>query len=346
MNDPASPLLQLSLEHIKKMLLAPEQPSFPQEGADLSELCFIHEYLVGLRDLLRNFSTGNLSGNITLRGSLAGSLKALQANLLHLTWQIQQVAAGDFRHRIEFMGDFATAFNSMVEQLDSALTTLRQKEEELLRLTEELQKEIELKNQAMAALRLSEASFKYKAEHDPLTGVLNRRSFYEQALAGMSRAKLTGQYCGLAIFDIDRFKPFNDMYGHLYGDLALKHVTTLARSALRTDDIIGRFGGDEFVLFLAFAEKEIGRRIIERLRRTVANSAFMTDTDEVAVTISIGLVNIHPDLKESRDTGFLEKVIRHADTALYKAKGKGRNRVSSQTLSVTGKSAPEMRGQL
>jgi len=333
MTEPASPLMELSLEHIKKMLLEGIEPPFPHEGEGLPTLRFIHDYLVSLRNLLKDFSRGNLSDDILLRGSLAGSLKTLQSNLLHLTWQIQQVSAGNFSHRVDFMGEFSEAFNSMVVQLDTALTTLKQNENELLRLNEALNHEMELKNQAMTALQKSEANFRYQAEHDGLTGVLNRRSFYERTLVGLNRAKVAGEYCGIAVFDIDRFKTFNDTLGHLNGDLAIKHVTALAQKHLRTNDALGRFGGDEFVLFLSFAEEKFGKKIVERLRRAVAHSPVATDQGEHGITISIGLVCISPDWKDPRDSDFLEKIVELADAALYQAKRNGRNRVSVRTLS-------------
>ncbi len=328
------PLLKVCLEHIRKMLFDAKPPDMPPEAQDMPELRVVHDYCFELRRILRDFSTGNLSEDICLRGSLAGSLKALQANLLHLTWQIQQVAGGDFTYRVDFMGEFSDAFNSMVVQLDSALSALRRSEDELLRLTEALQQEIELKNQAMSALRQSEASFKYEAEHDALTGVLNRRAFYEYAEAMLNRAQLSGQYCGLAIFDIDSFKPFNDTFGHLNGDLALSHVTSLAKATVRTGDSIGRFGGDEFVLFLSFSEEKAGKSIVERLRKAVAFSPVVTmEGERIALTISLGFICVPPDFQQARDADFLEELIHFADEALYRAKRGGRNKVSMRTLS-------------
>jgi len=336
MNNNGLPSSDLCLEHIKKLLLDAEPPVLLPEMQDVEILRFVHDYLVQLRILLKDFSTGNLSGDILLRGSVAGSLKALQANLLHLTWQIQQVAGGDFRHRVDFMGEFSEAFNSMVEQLDAALTALRQKEGELTRLTETLQQEIRLKNQALTALRLSAADFQYQAQHDSLTGVLNRRSFYDCALLELEKARSSGQYCGLALVDIDFFKKLNDTYGHLIGDIALHHVTKLARDTLRSNDLLGRFGGDEFMFFFTFRTKDTGRYVSERFRNAVAMTPLLTEKGAISLTVSIGIVCVPPELAEARDMEFLERVLRNADTALYRAKLRGRNRVSLLTLPQKG----------
>jgi diguanylate cyclase (GGDEF)-like protein len=315
------------------MLLDGKEQPFPPEGEGLPELHVIHDYLVALRALLKDFAKGNLADDIKLRGSMAGSLKTLQANLLHLTWQIQQVAAGNFSCRADFMGEFSKAFNSMVVQLDSALTALKQSENELAHLNKSLHQEVELKTQAVTALQQSEASFRYMAEHDALTGVLSRHSFYERTLRGLSEAKAAAQYCGLAIFDIDRFKTFNDTLGHMSGDLAIKHIANLARSTLRPNDPVGRFGGDEFVLFLSFAEEKTGKSIMERLCKTVAGAPVATEQGMFGITISIGFVCISPCLEEYRDIDFLDMIVKIADEALYRAKNSGRNKVSVRTLS-------------
>ena len=121
-----------------KMIHDPVMPEMPPEFAEVEGLADALERVSKLRNILDAFSRGDLSPDISLRGVIAGRLKALQANLLHLTWQIRQVADGDFSQRVDFMGEFSVSFNSMVEQLDAALT----------------------------ALSKSEARFRYMAEHD------------------------------------------------------------------------------------------------------------------------------------------------------------------------------------
>lgn len=319
------PQADIVLEHIEKLLSSPSVPPIPPEADDNARLHALHAQLVGLRSVLDAFAKGDLSGDIPLRGVLAGRLKALQANLLHLTWQIQQVAAGDFSQRVEFMGDYATAFNSMVEQLDTALTSLRHKEEELTKLTRALQTEVAEKAEALAALSKSEAQFKHMAEHDGLTGVLNRRSFYELASAEFQRAEENGYPCSLALIDIDFFKKINDTYGHVEGDAALRHLTATIEASLRHGGIVGRYGGEEFVVLLSGLDLETAKKVAERLRKAVEKKPLPTAKGPLAMTISIGLAHVTPEKGCAQNTAFFESVLNIADEALYAAKQAGRN---------------------
>ena len=315
------------LEHIYGLLQAPAPPELPPGAENNEQLRKIHEYLVNLRTILTAFSRGDMSPTITLRGFVGGNLKALQANLLHLTWQIQQVAEGDFSQRVDFLGSFSDSFNEMVVQLNSAITALRQKEEELTHLTLALQNEIEQKANALSALRKSEASFRYMAEHDALTGVCNRRSFYDLAVMELQRSYEARQPCVLGMLDIDYFKRFNDTYGHLEGDAALRHVTQTIQAGLRDQDILGRYGGEEFVLLLPGTDRDGGIRSAERHRLDIMQSPIKTHVGSASITISMGLVYVSPDDTPVRNVAFLEKLLGFADEALYTAKNGGRNRL-------------------
>lgn len=319
--------MELLVAHLTKMLHDPVAPEIPPELANIEGLSALHDYIVSFRDLLDTFGRGDFSPDIRLRGIVAGRLKKLQASLLHLCWQIQQVAAGDFTQRVEFMGEFASSFNSMVEQLDSALTTLRHKEEELTRLTMALQREVGQKAEALEALRQSEARFRYMAEHDALTGVCNRRSFYDLAVMELQRSYEARQPCVLGMLDIDYFKRFNDTYGHLEGDAALRHVTQTIQAGLRDQDILGRYGGEEFVLLLPGTDRDGGIRSAERHRLDIMQSPIKTHVGSASITISMGLVYVSPDDTPVRNVAFLEKLLGFADEALYTAKNGGRNRL-------------------
>lgn len=319
--------LQGVLEHLDKMISSPAPPS-PPPGVEANPFALkIHEHLLGLREILKDFAKGDLSKDIFLRGQMAGRLKALQANLRHLTWQMQQVAEGDFTQRVEFMGEYAAAFNKMTVQLDSALSALRAKEEELTKLTLTLQHEVAQKDDALEALSKSEARFRYMAEHDALTGVLNRRSFYDLVSMELDRARQQEYGCSLMILDIDFFKKFNDTYGHLEADNVLRQFADVAHHVLRDDDVLGRYGGEEFVVFLPDTTAEIGFMVAERLRIAVAEHPVRMGEVLASVTMSVGLVHVPHDLEGVRDIAFLEEMLSLADSALYKAKNSGRNNV-------------------
>jgi diguanylate cyclase (GGDEF)-like protein len=311
----------LYLEHIQKLLKDNRIPALEGELADDPLLAQIHEELQTIRAILHAFSSGDFSSSITIRGIIPGCLKSLQSHLRHLIWQVQMVEKGDFSQEVRFMGEFSKAFNSMVQRLSLSLTKAREKEETLLDVNNRLRKEVE----HMAILKESEARFKFLASHDPLTGILNRRAFIEMAGVELANAVDLCVPCCLAMMDIDYFKNFNDTYGHVAGDEALRHVVRTVESGLRKNDFIGRYGGEEFVIFFYGADEKTGTRVLERLRKKLAETPVMLETGPVAVCASFGLVGSGRENPEEK--GYIQKLIADADTALYAAKMAGRNRV-------------------
>ncbi|MDR2402445.1 MAG: GGDEF domain-containing protein [Spirochaetaceae bacterium] len=317
-----------ALEHVKKLLKDNAVPELSDDLAKIPLLVEIHTDFKAIRDVLYSFSTGDLSPDIRVRGIIPGCMKALQAHLRHLIWQVQMVEQGDFSQQVQFMGEFSQAFNSMVRQMDATLKELKQKEATLTALTNNLQNEVDLRNSVVEALQESESRFKYLASHDPLTGVLNRRSFLERAGAEVQIILARSISCCLAMLDIDHFKRFNDTYGHLAGDEALRHTVKVISSALRKNDFMGRYGGEEFVLFFSGADLETGIVIAERVRKSLAVSPVNLETGPVNITASFGVTLASPE-KDPSDPKFIQKLINNADVALYEAKKAGRNRVVS-----------------
>ncbi|WP_299729671.1 GGDEF domain-containing protein [uncultured Tateyamaria sp.] len=151
-------------------------------------------------------------------------------------------------------------------------------------------------------------------ERDRLTDVATRDFFFNRM------AKVPDAYGISLMVDIDFFKRVNDTYGHLTGDRVITHVASLLRGAVRPGDIVCRFGGEEFVVFLADADHTGGAAMAERLRALVAESPI----DEAGTTLSV-TVSIGGSLKEATD--HIETAIQRADDALYRAKNGGRNQV-------------------
>ena len=319
----------LALKHFSDLLESSSTPEVPSGLEENEEFMRMHNNAVELRKILASFMRGDLSETIHQRGFMAGSLKALQSHLRHLTWQVQQVERGDFSQRVEFLGEFSGAFNNMVVQLDTTMTALRQKEEALTNLAKTLQKEVELRSSAVYALKQSEAKFRYLAEHDSLTGALNRRSFHTLAVNGMQSAHLAGVPCCIALLDVDHFKVFNDTYGHLDGDHALKQVVSIASKCLRQTDALGRYGGEEFILFFSSTNLETGTAAANRIRQAIANTpVHRPDGPPVPITVSIGVTVCLPEWFSSPKANILfQQIIGQADAALYEAKRTGRNKV-------------------
>jgi diguanylate cyclase (GGDEF)-like protein len=256
-------------------------------------------------------------------------MKALQSRLQHLIWQVKLVEQGDFTQKIEFLGEFSEAFNRMTAQLDSILKALKLKEETLSALAESLRAEVDLRNSAMEALQKSETQFKYLASHDPLTGAMNRRSFMERAAMELNNAALLGIPCGLIMMDIDFFKNFNDTFGHLAGDEALRNTVRVISSLLRKHDFLGRYGGEEFVFLFSHADEATGIAIAERVREAIEKSPIMLESGSASITASFGvaLADTTRNPGQPKPGNYIEILISNADSALYEAKRSGRNKV-------------------
>lgn len=316
------------LEHLIALFNNGAVPEPSDELRANPRLMALHEQVVQVRDILFAFSKGDLSPEIHTRGFLAGCLKALQAHLRHMTWQVQQVEQGDFEQRLEFLGDFSLAFNKMVIKLADTLNALKKKEEALTELTNELKVEVDQRGTEMEALQENAARLQYLASHDPLTGALNRRSFMEQTLLFMNAAEKDNLPCCIALLDIDHFKKFNDIYGHLAGDAVLKHLVQVSTKMLRNADVFGRYGGEEFIFYFNSADLGQGEMVANRVRRALQDSPVELESGPVQVTVSIGVTVRLPGNGEATDEE-LRQLIKTADMGLYKAKAGGRNSVVS-----------------
>lgn len=314
------------IKYFDSLINGQKRPELPSELTEDETASKLHEQLLELREIALSFARGDLSKEITIRGFIAGSLKALQANLRHLTWQVQQVEQADYTQRVEFLGDFSDAFNNMVVKLDETVNELRHREEELIKLNGNLQREVNLRNMAMEALQESESRFKYLANHDSLTGALTRRSFVEQAMDRLQKSFQQNNECSFVMMDIDYFKQFNDAHGHLAGDAALQHVVKASLGILRNYDIMGRYGGEEFIFCLAYTPLSIARHVAERICRTIENTPVAYNGNSYSITASLGVAAALPQ-DYSVEESFLLGVIKEADRMLYIAKQRGRNMI-------------------
>ncbi len=166
------------------------------------------------------------------------------------------------------------------------------------------------------------ARLDHLARHDSLTRLLNRAAAMDAARDILLAFPVGAARLGVVIFDLDRFKAVNDSYGHLAGDAVLQAFGETLRQLARHGDVIGRFGGEEFVAFLPGASLADAAAFAERIRQAVqARHVPIDETLAVAITVSAGVASI-PESAEN-----LEEAIRIADERLYAAKRAGRNRV-------------------
>ncbi len=157
---------------------------------------------------------------------------------------------------------------------------------------------------------------------DDLTGLYNRRRFFDLAYREFYRARRYGRPLSILMVDIDHFKKVNDRYGHPAGDQVLQNLAAAMRRTLRNIDIIGRYGGEEFIILLAETDVETAQQVAERIRAQIADVTTALETgEEIRVTVSVGVAG--DDVEEMN----LVEMVELSDQALYAAKNAGRNRV-------------------
>lgn len=156
---------------------------------------------------------------------------------------------------------------------------------------------------------------------DPLTRCYNRKFFLERLPAEIAFATRHRKVVSLAMIDIDRFKKINDTYGHPGGDHVLREVGACAMATVRADDVLARFGGEEFALIMRETPLEAAFIAVERLRRRVENQPFEFEGQRIKVTLSAGIAVCSGERPCDAD-----ELVRAADLYLYRAKESGRNR--------------------
>jgi diguanylate cyclase (GGDEF)-like protein len=219
-------------ERVRQILAELAAGRFPRdipEGCEYEEeLRALLEHFGAVLRLAVNISNGDLSAPIPVSGGpLVGSLKALHASLRHLTWQAKQIAQGDLGQRVDFMGEFSDAFNSMVESLSRA-------RQDLL----------------------------YMSTHDALTGLQNRACF-DAELERLGKGRRFP--VSIIVADVDGLKTVNDTEGHGAGDAVIRKAASALRHAIRGDDVVARIGGDEFAVVLQDAGEDIAAAAVERI---------------------------------------------------------------------------------
>jgi diguanylate cyclase (GGDEF)-like protein/PAS domain S-box-containing protein len=165
------------------------------------------------------------------------------------------------------------------------------------------------------------------ANLDVLTGCFNRRHFMEKAAQEIHRAMRYNRPLSLLMMDIDHFKDVNDQNGHQVGDQLLCNLVLLCQKQLRNDDILGRYGGEEFVVLMPETPSEGAMLASERLRINIEKMKINTAKGSLSVTVSMGLASLERGFDK---THTLDTLIKSADLALYAAKAAGRNCVKTE----------------
>ena len=203
--------------------------------------------------------------------------------------------------------------------ISTDITERKQMEEELRGAKDDLET-------AMLKLQQSLERETLLADTDGLTGLCNHRHFFELAAREFQAAVRYQHPLAFVMFDLDYFKQINDMLGHTAGDKLLVEVAQVAASQVRASDLVARYGGDEFIVLLPYASTQQALAVVERIRVGVAaipvDAAFRDEKEPFTMTLSIGIAEMW--LEPADDN--VERIIQHADDALYEAKRSGRNR--------------------
>lgn len=231
-------------------------------------------------------------------------LIVLEQNLLarveSLNHKIKQVTiSGDLSLRLDAEGK--DELSSLAGTVNAMLTAIQKAKFELLQAQE---------------------SLRFHAEHDSLTGVLNRRAIRDVLRRELARCRRENQSLGIMLADVDHFKRINDRYGHGAGDAALLAVVQRISSTLRPYDLVGRYGGEEFLVVAPNCDLGLTQRLAERIREAISYEGVELGNDNVTLTVSVGITLGTAD----SDPEFLVAV---ADSAMYQAKRNGRNRVET-----------------
>lgn len=195
---------------------------------------------------------------------------------------------------------------------------LIRRQKELSRIVAERTAQLEAEKTALEAVR---RELQIQATHDAMTGMFNRAAVLEHLQREISRAQRDGAALGVVVADLDHFKSVNDNYGHLCGDQVIIECAERFRTALRGYDVLGRIGGEEFLILLPGWNLPKAPERINDLLCAIGGHAFVTEKAELRVTCSLGVATFNP----RRDLPAPLELLRRADAALYAAKSAGRN---------------------
>jgi len=174
-------------------------------------------------------------------------------------------------------------------------------------------------------LALAQEKIQEMATRDSLTGLYNRRYFFDRFEEEMSRSMRKGHHLSCILLDLDHFKRVNDTHGHMAGDAVLKATAALLKNCSRQEDIVARYGGEELILLLPECTKECAVVAAEKMRQLMADSSIPLEGGaELTITGSFGVATFVPEEIKKHQASFL---INKADQAMYRAKENGRNRV-------------------
>lgn len=317
--------LRTALHLLHQCLFSGECDAVPENLQGNAELNELLAYILEVQEHIYLLARGQVSTPVSIEGYTGDILKRLQANLRQVIWQARRLTAGDFPEGMGDMGEVSEAFEVMGKTLRAALARQEQQKRDLTELSENLQREIDARIAMEENLRLEQTRLQKLASTDPLTGITNRRYFFQLALREIERIRRTRAPACLAMLDLDHFKELNDSLGHGTGDRTLRFIAQLITGCIRPYDLASRYGGDEFVFLFPETTPDVAHAILNRLREAVEKAHINAGRGNPFITVSIGLTELNG--AETPASAALDHAIARADNALYKAKAKSRNTI-------------------
>ncbi|MBI4754653.1 MAG: diguanylate cyclase [Betaproteobacteria bacterium] len=325
---------------------------------NVGELAIDDEWLHGQVSMLREEFSGpiNLGRLEDLERHLTDVIRkqsAMKNELTEARERIKSMLAGFVEHLASVSattGDYGAKLGVCAERISSAadISELGEVVEQVMQETRSIQVRVESSHSDMQGLRqrvneadeqirtlqnqLAQASELVRVDH--LTGTLNRKGMDEAMEREMGRARRRGAPLSVAILDVDNFKQLNDTHGHLVGDEALVHLANVVRKALRGQDSVSRYGGEEFVILLPDTELANAVTVLIRLQRELTKTYFMREQNRVLITFSAGVTQMVSD--ETKEAS-----LARADGAMYQAKRAGKNRVIAAPVPAAPAQQPE-----
>lgn len=215
---------------------------------------------------------------------------------------------------------------------ESVIETAKDKElymnlfEEYKELLEQMKRMVRMSDMMENKLNCVRRSIDEISKIDFLTNIYNRRYFNQVLIEQWKRCEQSKESLGVLMIDVDKFKLYNDIYGHLNGDKCLQSVSKVIKNVMKKSNIIvSRYGGEEFIVLIPNSDLEIAEYTAESIRKDIEKLNILHEGSEKygLVTVSIGIATGIPNEKSSP-----EKLINAADEALYRAKSSGRNKIS------------------
>lgn len=264
---------------------------------------------------------------------------ALKRNLVEANDRLKQMLATF----VDRLGDFSSTTSEYHNKIETCATKISQARniaeisavlEEVMRETRNMQINTAQSHDDVSDMRRRVQQAEFEVERlmaeltqasemvrvDPLTGALNRKGMEEAMQREVARTRRQNAPLAFALLDIDNFKQINDSLGHRTGDLALQHLANVTREAIRPQDTLVRYGGEEFVIILPDTPMVDAVKVMERVQRELTRRYFLSDNNKLLITFSAGISVLNADEEPS-------EAIRRADKAMYLAKRAGKNRV-------------------